>query len=74
MELTITPLIVLIGAQASQNWSPGVWEMIIILVIALILVNAYRLPNIAKNLGESIRNFKSRIAPESRRQSSDSHP
>ena len=74
MELTITPLIVLIGAQASQNWSPGVWEMIIILGIALILVGAYRLPDIARGLGESIRNFKSGIAPESRRQSSDSRP
>jgi sec-independent protein translocase protein TatA len=72
MELTITPLIVLIGAPASQNWSPGVWEMIIILVIALILVGAYRLPDIARGLGESIRNFKSAIAPEPRRQSSDS--
>ena len=74
MELTITPVIVLIDAPASQNWSPGVWEMIIILGIALILVGAYRLPDIARGMGESIRNFKSGIAPESRRQSSDSRP
>ena len=58
MKLTIIPAIVPMLILASQNWSPGVWEMIIILVIALILVGAYRLPDIAKGMGESIRNFK----------------
>jgi TatA/E family protein of Tat protein translocase len=48
--------------------------MIIILIIALTLVGAYRLPDIARGLGESIRNFKSAIAPEPRRQSNDSCP
>jgi hypothetical protein len=73
MELTLTPVIVLIGALASQNWSPGGWEGIIILIIALILLGVKRLSDL-KGMAESISNFKSGIAPEPRRQSSDSRP
>ena len=40
-------------------WSPGMPEMIIILVIVLVLFGANRLPQLAKGMGESIRNFKS---------------
>lgn len=39
-------------------WAPGGWELIIILVIVLILFGANRLPQLAKGMGESIRNFK----------------
>ena len=39
-------------------WSPGMPEMIIILVIVLVLFGANRLPQLAKGMGESIRNFK----------------
>jgi sec-independent protein translocase protein TatA len=39
-------------------WAPGMPEMIIILVIVLILFGANRLPQLAKGMGESIRNFK----------------
>ena len=74
MGLTIIPAIVLMIALASRDWGPGVWELIIILLIALILVGANRLPDLAKGMAESIRNFKSGIAPEPRRQSSDSRP
>ena len=78
MELTIIPVIFLIGAPASQNWSPGGWELIIFLIIALIFLGANRLSDIlsdiAKGLGESIINFKSAIAPEPRQQRSDSRP
>ena len=39
-------------------WAPGGWELIVILVIVLILFGANRLPQLAKGMGESIRNFK----------------
>ena len=39
-------------------WAPGLPETIIILVIVLILFGANRLPQLAKGMGESIRNFK----------------
>jgi sec-independent protein translocase protein TatA len=39
-------------------WAPGGWELMIILVIVLILFGANRLPQLAKGMGESIRNFK----------------
>jgi Sec-independent protein translocase protein TatA len=84
MELTIIPAIVLTGPLASQNWSPGGWELIIILIIALILSGVRRLSDLKsmaegaaesiRNFVESIRNFKSGAAPESRRQSADSRP
>ena len=43
-------------------WAPGLPETIIILVIVLILFGANRLPQLAKGMGESIRNFKSGMA------------
>ncbi len=43
-------------------WAPGGWELIIILVIVLLLFGANRLPQLAKGMGESIRNFKAGIA------------
>ena len=39
-------------------WAPGMPEMVIILVIVLVLFGANRLPQLAKGMGESIRNFK----------------
>lgn len=43
-------------------WAPGLPETIIILVIVLVLFGANRLPQLAKGMGESIRNFKSGMA------------
>ena len=37
---------------------PGGMEWIIILLIVLVLFGANRLPQLAKGMGESIRNFK----------------
>jgi len=84
MELTIIPAIVLTGPLASQNWSPGGWELIIILIIALILSGVKRLSDLKgvaegmaesiRNFAESIRNFKSGGAPVPLRQSSDYRP
>jgi len=36
----------------------GFWELLLILVLALILFGAKRLPEIAQSLGKSIRIFK----------------
>jgi Sec-independent protein translocase protein TatA len=84
MELAIIPFIVQTGAPASRNWSPGGWELIIILIIALILSGVKRLSDLKdmaggmaesiRNFTESIRNFKSGRRPEPSRQSSDSRP
>ena len=41
---------------------PGGMEWIIILLIVLVLFGANRLPQLAKGMGESIRNFKQGIA------------
>ena len=43
-------------------WAPGGMEMVIILVIVLLLFGANRLPQLAKGMGESIRNFKTGMA------------
>src|SRR5262245_2233598 len=78
MGLTIIiPTIVLMIALALRNWSPGVWELIIILIIALIRLGLRRtsiLKDMAEGMAESIRNFKSGITAEQRRQSSDTRP
>jgi len=67
-EMTSNPMIIL--------WSPGGWDGIIALVIVLLLFGWNRLPDLARGLSESIRNFKAGIlkdgAPrEHRQQSSD---
>ncbi len=38
---------------------PGIWELLIILAIAMVIFGATRLPQIGKGLGEGIRNFRS---------------
>jgi mttA/Hcf106 family len=58
-------------ALASQDLGIGSEELIILLLIALILLGVRHLSDI-KGMAESMRNFKSGIAPEQRRQSSDS--
>ena len=71
MELAIIPAIVLTIALASQDLGIGSEELIILLIIALILLGVRHLSDI-KGMAESMRNFKSGIAPEQRQQSSDS--
>ena len=39
-------------------FSPGPWELIIILVIVLIIFGAGKLPEIGSGLGKGIRNFR----------------
>jgi sec-independent protein translocase protein TatA len=40
----------------------GMQEMLILLLIVLVLFGGSRLPQLAKGLGESVRNFKKGIA------------
>ena len=40
----------------------GHWELLIILVIALIIFGAGKLPQIGAGLGQSIRNFKKGVS------------
>jgi sec-independent protein translocase protein TatA len=39
-------------------FTPGPWELIIILLIVLIIFGAGKLPEIGSGLGKGIRNFK----------------
>ncbi len=40
-------------------WSPGIGELIVILVIIMIFFGVGKLPSIGSALGKGIRNFKS---------------
>ena len=60
-------------ALASQNLGIGSEETLILLIIAPILLGVRHLSDIERMV-ESMRNFKSGIAPEQRRQSRDSRP
>jgi len=42
----------------------GAWEIVLILVIVVFLFGARRIPEIAKGLGEGIRNFRGAIKGE----------
>jgi sec-independent protein translocase protein TatA len=39
-------------------WSPGLPELILILVIVLLLFGAKKLPDLARGIGQSIKEFK----------------
>jgi sec-independent protein translocase protein TatA len=39
----------------------GIWEILLILVLVVFLFGARRLPDIARGLGEGIRNFRSSL-------------
>ncbi|HKQ78978.1 MAG TPA: twin-arginine translocase TatA/TatE family subunit [Blastocatellia bacterium] len=76
-ELTNIPVNVLMMTLASRDWSPGGWELIIILIIVLVLFGAKNLPAMARGMGESIRNFmaampKSGMPHQQRQQRADS--
>ena len=40
---------------------PGVWELIVIFLVILLLFGAKRLPELARGLGQSIREFKGAV-------------
>jgi len=39
-------------------WKPGVWELVIVLVIVLLVFGVGRLGRLGKDLGEGIREFR----------------
>jgi sec-independent protein translocase protein TatA len=38
--------------------SPGFWQILLVVVVALVLFGPKRLPNLGKSMGEAIRGFK----------------
>ncbi len=39
-------------------WKPGIWELVIVLVIVLLVFGVGRLGRLGKDLGEGIREFR----------------
>ncbi|HEO71419.1 MAG TPA: twin-arginine translocase TatA/TatE family subunit [Candidatus Hydrogenedentes bacterium] len=46
-------------------WSPGLAELLIILVIVLVLFGAGKLPQVGRSLGDAISEFKDSVKPPS---------
>lgn len=42
-------------------WSPGLWELLIILVIVLVIFGAGKLPQVGRSLGSAITEFKESV-------------
>ncbi len=42
-------------------WKPGLWELIIVLIIVLLVFGVGRLGQLGKDLGEGIREFRKGI-------------
>ena len=42
-------------------WKPGVWELVIVLVIILLVVGPGRVSKLGKDLGQGIRSFRREI-------------
>lgn len=45
----------------------GMWELLLILLIVIVLFGASRIPQLAKGLGEGIRNFKQGVRGDGER-------
>lgn len=45
-------------------WTPGMGELIVILVIVLIIFGAGKLPSVGRSLGGAIKEFKDGVATE----------
>ena len=45
-------------------FTPGPWELIIILAVVMIIFGPGKLPGIGKDLGKGLRSFKKAISPE----------
>jgi sec-independent protein translocase protein TatA len=43
-------------------WKPGVWELVIVLVIVLLVFGVGRLGRLGRDLGEGIREFREGIS------------
>lgn len=49
----------------------GIWELLIILGIAVLLFGGKKIPEIAKGLGEGIRNFKTAVKDENKKKEAE---
>ncbi len=45
-------------------WRPGIWELVILLIIVLLVFGVGRLGQLGKDLGEGIREFRKGIASD----------
>ncbi len=45
-------------------WSPGMGELLIILVIVLVIFGAGKLPQVGRSLGDAISEFKDGVKPK----------
>nr|HID13662.1 twin-arginine translocase TatA/TatE family subunit [Anaerolineae bacterium] len=45
-------------------WKPGIWELVIVLVIVLLIFGVGRLSKIGRELGEGIREFRRGLTGE----------
>ncbi len=45
-------------------WKPGIWELVIVLVIVLLIFGVGRLGQLGKDLGEGIREFRKGITDD----------
>lgn len=42
-------------------WAPGIWELLVILVIVLVIFGAGKLPQVGRSLGSAITEFKASV-------------
>ncbi|HOD49607.1 MAG TPA: twin-arginine translocase TatA/TatE family subunit [Candidatus Hydrogenedentes bacterium] len=42
-------------------WQPGMWELVVILIIVLVVFGTGKLSNIGSSLGTAIRDFKQSV-------------
>lgn len=42
-------------------WTPGIWELVMILVIVLVIFGPGKLSNVGKSLGDAISEFKDSV-------------
>ena len=44
------------------GWTPGVWEIVLILVVILVLFGGKKLPELARGMGKGLREFKKELS------------
>jgi sec-independent protein translocase protein TatA len=50
-----------IGMDILAIWTPGIWEIAVILLIILILFGGKKLPELARGLGRGMREFRDEV-------------
>ena len=49
-----------------KAWTPGIWELVIILVIVLVIFGPGKLSHVGKSLGGAISEFKDSVSGKSK--------